>query len=311
MSATASIAGNSFTTLAIAPQDHATIYAGGPSGLWVSHDSATTWKQVLAKIAVSGVYLDPSNPANIFVAGAYSGNGKIVQTTDSGASWSEVYNDSTSGTVATGIAANPTNAQELVASLSDGTVIASPDGGKTWSVATQFSGDVALELRASKLNSELYLLLQNKGLQQSTDGGHTWTSLVGQLTQSSFSFTSTNFLQQPVSSFYTFALDLDQAGTVYLATAGGLYKTTDNGGHWTFVTLPASTPNNWPHEVASTDGGMVAYTSIGSTMFKTLDSGATWQTDELPAGVASVGAIAIDPTLPQVTYVGSGVASRQ
>ncbi len=114
-----------------------------------------------------------------------------------------------------------------------------------------------------------------------------------------------------MSLFYSFALDQTQAGDMYLATASGLYKTVSNGSQWMYVTLPTSNSGNvFSRVVASTDSGMVAYTSIGGTMYKTTNAGTTWQTQVLPAGVNQVGAIAIDPTLPQITYVGLSVASQ-
>ena len=240
VSATASLSGLAIVAMAMAPSDTQTIYAGGTSGLWVSHDSAATWKQILTRVAVSDIYLDPSNPARIVIAGIYSTHGKIIQSTDSGASWSEEYNDASVGHSVTGITASQTNTQQLFATLNSGAVITSTDGGKTWAVAHQFSQDTALAVRAGT-NNEMYVLLQRKGLQGSVDGGKTWASLVSQLVGNTFDFTTTKIVERPVGTFYRFELDGTQPTTIYLTTGNGLYKSTDNGAHWTYVNLPVST----------------------------------------------------------------------
>lgn len=305
VSASSSISGAEINAMQIAPSNHTTVYAGGLGGLWVSTDSAATWKSILTSFSVDDVYLSAANVNTIVAAGYYGSHGKIVVSTDAGKTWTETYNDASPQSQVTGITASSANPLQMFASLDSGTVIASTDGGVTWASIAQNTGDVGLGIRMSPLNGELYLMLQRKGLVASTDAGRTWNSIVGQLTANAFSFsTVTSISSQPVSIFYRFALDQTTAGSVYLATANGLYRTSNNGASWTYVAIPTSNVGNvFPYVVAGTDAGMVAYTSIARTMYKTLDGGATWQTQELPAGAVQVGAIAIDPTLPQITYV--------
>ncbi len=178
-SSTSSIAGAEINALQISPSSNTTVYAGGPGGLWVSTDSAATWKNILVNFSVQDLYLNPSNPAAIVAAGDYGAHGKIVVSTDSGATWTQTYNDASPDSQVTGVTANPANPMQMFASLAEGTVITSNDGGVTWATVAQNTGDVALGIRMSSLNSNLYLLLQRKGLLVSTNSGKTW-KLAGQ-----------------------------------------------------------------------------------------------------------------------------------
>jgi len=146
------------------------------------------------------------------------------------------------------------------------------------------------------------VLTRANGLAESTDGGVHFTYLTAALTNQNFSdLISLN--PRRVDSFLKLALDDTNPGIIYLTTSNGLYKTSDDGKNWVFLNVPVQSASQLPRAIASTRGGMVAYTSIGSTIFKTLDGGQSWQTEGLPTNNI-VNKLLIDPQLSQIVYAG-------
>jgi len=126
-----------------------------------------------------------------------------------------------------------------------------------------------------------------------------WNNITVALTGSDVS----SYLSTYVSNFYKVGFDDRQAGVIYITTNKGLYKTVNNGANWLFVNLPIKSDAEVPRAIASTHGGMLAYTSIGSTIYKTLDGAQSWQTLGTPSNTF-INKILIDPVLEQVTYAG-------
>ncbi len=294
------IAGSAVAEMGLNPFNHEQIFmAAASGGFWVSDNSASTWREILSKLNAYDFALNPINPNTIFVVGIYGTHGKIVRTTDGGASWNEVYNEASANNSVNTIAINPNNPQEIYAGLNSGVVIKSADNGQTWTVVKEF-GDQLLKLRYSKFTGGLYALLATKGVQKSADNGATWTNTTVSLTGSNIveSFTSSI-----VDSFTKMALDDNQGGIIYITTSKGLYRTTNDGQSWDYVNMPVRSSAELPRAVASARGGTIVFASIGSTLFKSLDGAKTWQTQSLPTQ-NSVNKIIIDPILPQVDYAG-------
>lgn len=296
------ISGQAMTEMAFDPHNREIVYAGtAANGLWVSTNSAQTWKQILSQITVNDFYIDPTNTKRIFVAGIFNGHGKIVRTVDGGASWEEMYNEASKENAVNSITANPANTNELYAALNSGVAIKSTDGGTNWFVIQEFK-DQILKERYNTLNQGLYVLMRNKGLAKSTDGGLTFKPISEQLTHTDY-FNGDNLLPEKQIGFVKLALDDQVSGVIYLTTLTGLYKSTNDGSTWNYLNIPVRTSAELPRAVSSTRGGAIAYTSIGSTIYKTLDGGQSWQTQGLPT-TNLVNKILIDPTLPQITYAG-------
>ncbi len=278
------------------PGNHEVIYlASVNNGFWKSSNSGAKWRQILSKITAYDYFLDPSNTQIIFTTGVYNNHGRIVRSRDGGLTWEEVYSEASLNNSVNSITANPTNPRELFAALNSGVLIKSIDGGDTWLVVYDFK-DQILKVRYN--NKAIYVLSRTKGLSKSVDNGAKWSNLTESLTGlgSVLSFTS-----KTVEQFYKLALDDQSAGVIFLTTNTGLFKSTDDGKSWQLLKLPVK--NSTPRAIASTRGGMLAYTSIGNTILKTLDGGKSWQTQPLITTNA-VNKIIIDPLMPQVAYAG-------
>jgi photosystem II stability/assembly factor-like uncharacterized protein len=108
------------------------------------------------------------------------------------------------------------------------------------------------------------------------------------------------------------ALAVEPGGTnVYLgAAAGGVFKSTDSGAHWTPVfdqvysigalALDPSNPNICYVGTGESNSAIDNYDGAG--VFRTTDGGATWQSLGLEA-TARIGAIEVDPQNPNRIFV--------
>jgi photosystem II stability/assembly factor-like uncharacterized protein len=134
----------------------------------------------------------------------------------------------------------------------------------------------------------IYIGTLGGGVYKSTDGG--------------LSFDSVNH-GLDAHSIAAMAMSLDNPNIVYASTLSDVYKTVDGGASWihTFATdgvvslaMDPSDPNT-----------VYAGSAPGGGVIKTIDGGATWTDASDGIGAPSVFAIAIDPRLPSVLYVGT------
>jgi photosystem II stability/assembly factor-like uncharacterized protein len=284
--------------LAFDPTNRETLYASSSNGgLWQSKDSAQTWKQILSQITIYDFFVDPNNTNRIYVAGTYNDHGKILRTDNGGASWDQIYNEGSIKNAVNTITANPYRTSELYAALNSGIIIKSQDSGVNWFVVYNVK-DQVLKMRFSPLNGQLYVIAKGKGLARSNDGGQSWTSLTKLVSSD-----SSQALFQQSSRFVKFSLDDQDPRVIYMTTGNGLFKTTDDGLTWTSLKLPVRGESLSPRAIASSRGGVVAYTSIENTIYKTVNGGQSWQTQSLPTS-NRVNSIIIDPVLPQIVYLG-------
>jgi|GEM_PF-650321 len=316
------ISGSTVAEMGFDPQNRQNIYlASVNQGLWLSTDAAKTWKQALANISALDFAIDPVNNKNIFVSGIFNGHGRIVKTTDNAKTWTEEYEEASANNAVNTITINPVNPNELYAGLNSGVLIKSIDGGTNWFVVFDFNhaagfngtnnvnlnADNILKVRFNSVNNTLYVLLHNSGLAESTDGGVHWTFITTALTAETLN-DLVALQPRKVDTFTKMALDDSVAGVIYLTTSNGLYKTSDDGKHWSFLNVPVQTNAQQPRAVASSKGGTLVYISIANTIFKSVDGGQSWETEELQT-TNLVNKILIDPVLPQIVY--SGLIPKQ
>ncbi len=296
---TGNISGLTVSELMFDPNNRETLYASSTNGgLWMSKDSAQTWKQILSEITIYDFYIDHTDTSTIYVSGTYNNHGKILKTANGGASWEQIYNEASSRNAVNTITGNPNNTQEIYAALNSGVMIKSQDGGINWFVIYD-AKDQVLRMRFNPLNGQLYAIALTKGLAKSGNGGQTWTTLTSSLLATSTVLGT----YEGASQFIKFALDDQNSQVIYLTSSKGVFKTTDEGVTWTGLILPVKGESMRPRAIASSRGGVVAYTSIDNTIFKTVNGGQSWQTQSLPT-TNRVNSVIIDPVLPQISYLG-------
>src|SRR5579871_4407208 len=180
--------------------------SGGPgSGLWKSTDGGDTWtdlsrapgmpRGVLGRI---GVTVSPANPERVWAL-VEATDGGVFRSENAGRTWTKVNEQSILRQRAwyySHIFADP-QSPDTVYALNVG-MHKSIDGGKTWSTMRPPHGDNH-DLWIAPDNPQRMIESNDGGANITTDGGHTWSSI----------------MNQPTAQFYRVALDNDFPYNIY------------------------------------------------------------------------------------------------
>lgn len=283
------------------PSSREVIYLGSYNGgLYKSEDSAGSWAKLLSKISVYDFEVNPIDEKIIYAAGSYNGTGKVVKTTDGGASWGDVYSEASANNAVRALAINPANVNQLAIGLNSGNLVISNDGGLSWKLAKNFSDQIN---RVVWQNGNIYVVLKNKGLQKSSDNGQNFNDITESLNKT-YGFGSLNYSQQSIQNYRQVYVDGVSPSLIYLTTDKGLYKTTDGGANWQLTPLPVKGTDAQTRAVAvAKTSSSIVYTNVGSTIYKSLDGGQSFQTQAVSSS-GYINSILIDPQLPQIAYAG-------
>lgn len=293
------INGVTATLVVFDPNDPNVLYLGSANGVYKSVDGANTWKLILTGIRVGGIAIDSAHSEVVYVAGVAASNGKIIKSTDGGESFTDVYSEPSKNNTALSVAVSKANSKIIIAGFNNGEIIRSLDSGTTWQVVKDIGSPVS---KIAFVNSfTAYAMSTSGGLFLSSDQGSNWIIITGTLDQTSGIIKSTLS-----KSIYDVAFDMRLNGIIFLATELGLFRTLDNGGTWTVMTLPVTNTTLKVSAVAinPTNSNNI-YIAIGSTMFKTLNGGVTWETKKLPSD-QHVRQILMNPQNPGIIYLGMG-----
>ncbi len=292
----------SVNSLKFDPSNPSVLYLASSAGLLRADSIGNGWKLLVTNILVADFAIDPTAPGTIYAVGSSDSHAKIIKTTDTGGSWKDIYTEPTTSTTVMSIAISPANHNFLLAGLATGEIIASYDGGTTWQPETNLD-DKILTIRYGQ-NGNPYVLSSSQGLWESKDGGKTFSLLTSVLTGA---VASIDAPFSSVSQFLDLAFDLRQNGVIYLGTNEGYIRTVDDGSNWTFIRMPVRNSELRTSAVGvNPKDSNNLYAVIGNTLFKSINGGVTWQTKPLPTG-QEVHMIVIDPSQPNVIYLGLGV----
>lgn len=145
------------------------IYAATWQGLYISQNGGANWSLSSTGFnptMLNVVAVNPANPA-VIVLGARP---DLWKSTDGGANWTKVY----SAYVFESLAFDPINPSIIYAGDFQNLLLKSIDGGDTWSILPQNSGEI-LALYVD--SSGTVYMGGSGGINKSTDGGQTWISL--------------------------------------------------------------------------------------------------------------------------------------
>jgi photosystem II stability/assembly factor-like uncharacterized protein len=250
---------------------------------------------------VSTLAIDPVTPSTLY-AGTNNAPGPargVFQSTNGGASWSEISSGLTNLEV-NALAIDPKTPSTLYAGT-EGGVFKSTDKGASWNaVNTGLPNTPVWTLAIDPVTpSTLYVGTNGSGVFQSTNGGASWSAINSGLT-----------------SVYVSGLAIDPTtpSTLYAGTAGsGVFQSTNSGGSWTAINtglvngaivgplvIDPTTPTTL---YAGTNAFGV---SGGSGVYQSTNSGASWTAigSGLPLDVI-VASLVIDPTTPTTLYAGT------
>ena len=206
------------------------------------------------------------------------------------------------------LAVHPSNANQLLVGAAGGGIWQTTDGGANWFPRSDTQPSLAMGAIAyTPSNPSIvyagtgegnFFARLGAGLLRSTDGGATWSLLVG-----------APFLGK---GFYDLVVDPLNANHLLAATSGGLYESTNGGTTWT-QRRPNKTWDISMHPVVAGDPNSTkeVLAACSDGLFRSIDGGATWAAVTLTGGTPTYQrmAVAHAPSNGAVAWVFAADAS--
>jgi photosystem II stability/assembly factor-like uncharacterized protein len=286
--------------------------------------------------AHGALVIDPVTPATLYAAIHVRGLPGLYKSTDAGETWTELSDgEGTLGMWRLFLdPQTPTTLYAIAVHSGKNDLLKSSDGGKHWEILFSRTIEVSLLTLASdpRTPTTLYAGTNGGGMLKSTDGGHTWTRIMGDAPQSpqtkdvteqegiaGYSLTPVK-PRIPQSRIFSIVIDPQTSTTLYAGTDEGVKKSTDGGLHWTAMNtgLHSMAPDVGPFEI--TVQHLVLDPLIPTTLYasadfsdgglvKSTDGGESWTALSLGWPVRyGIDVLAIDPKTPGTLYVAVNMA---
>lgn len=255
----------------------------GGAGIFRSTDAAQSWSSANSGISAwqgLSIAVDPQQPTVLYLATGQA----IFKSSDSGASWTEIQAKGSSS-----IAVDPFQSSHLLSEMGGQGLFESHDGGATWAAVTNLppppNGGVAFITAVNfhpKVPGTIFVSTNGAGILRSTDGGATYTL-------------ANNGLPNVETS--SVVANPETPAMLFVGTAGGLFKSTNNGNSWALS-------NSSTAGVISFDANVTPPT-IYINDAKSTDLGATW------SPIPGAGVIIADPSTPNSIFSVGGANGPQ
>lgn len=269
----ASIADVGTVSVAIDPQDPATMYVGTTeNGLMISLNAGQSWELArgLSTGKINAIAVDGKDKCTVYVARS----NQIQKTTTCGREWAEAYAHAKADVAISALIVDWFNPKILYAGTAQGDILRSDDGAVSWRVLRRVEGarinSLSLDPKDSRV---LYVATQGAGVLKTVDGGANWVEYSRQ------QFQDYNNARSP----HAVVIDPTVADRVYHLSKFGILRSDDGGLSWKPLQLP--TP---PGEVDikafainPKDSKMIVYASKNALVMS-LDAGVTWSSKKLP-----------------------------
>ncbi len=275
-----------------------TAYIGTLNSVWRSTDDGASWTQSSLGIGLNDevleVTVDPGDDTRIWIGVADALGSQpvnVLQSIDSGLSWTDRTPPLGAALGCTGIALDPANSNEVYAcfggGFGGGAVWVSIDGGATWT-------DRSAGLPGNPMTDVVH-----DGARVLLGGGQLFGSqLVGLYSTSNLGVTWTPLHDGTWPLLIVTDVEVDPANvnTIYVGSDGqGVYRSTDGGASWSFgIGGTGSLAVREVHVDAASSS--VVYTGSGSNaVWKSADGGTSFGPSSVGIGALNVVAIAADP----------------
>ncbi|MGH9063624.1 MAG: fibronectin type III domain-containing protein, partial [Acidimicrobiales bacterium] len=311
--------------------------AGG--GVWSSTDNGASWATHTdgePDIAMGSVAVDPSDPSVVFAGtgednacgDCFYGDG-ILESTDGGASWAL----SDPGGMFTGadvsslafLPGAPSLGSTTVLAGTDNGLYVSTDGGSTWAAeaGTGF-GQGNVSSIAVVAVTKVYVAVQGVGIEETADGGTTWSTLTSSPLPSGAAFGNTAIAVAPSRQTTLYAA-VGACGTsgpgCHPSGYVGMFKSTDGGGTWSQLPgVPYYTGDDYAYYGTSGDAGDQSWydntlavdpanagivVAGGIALVESTDGGAMWSNLD-GGGFSTQATNLIHPDFHALAFDGSG-----
>ena len=221
----ADLFGFSITDIVIDPGDPSLVYISTQLGFtFRSTDAGQTWEGISEGMPFGEVFalvIDPNETSTVFAG--FNGTG-VFRSTDGGDHW-QIFSDGLATASIRALAVDPQNNANVLADVFGGGLFLSTAAGDRWEESRE--GLLAVDLRSIAFDPQntqnVYAGSVNPftrgdgGFFKSTDGGRNWNPL----------FTG--------ASVFRIVIDPANPAVVYVATAGGVFKSQDGGVSFTSI----------------------------------------------------------------------------
>jgi photosystem II stability/assembly factor-like uncharacterized protein len=272
---------NRVTPAALAFDRDGHIFVGADSGgIFRTTDNGAHWTQVasLGDTAVNALAVHPDGHIFAGVVGrTNSTGGGILRSTDDGVTWTS-FNSGLRGTRFNGVVSlAASRSGDLFAGTYETGVYLSTDNGMNWRETANPHSNEDIYPVAANSKGEMFIG-GSTGIIRSTNDGASWTQL-----------DTTQLASTVIDDIAIGANDV-----LYVSTfLGGLYRSRDNGDHWTPITAGLDTTDSRGYELTVGRSGDLFASSGGGTgsqvLMKTTDQGDHWSfVSQLDADVLAV-----------------------
>jgi len=259
-----------------------TLYAGTDGGVFKSEDQGHHWiscNDHLPNRLVRAMAFDPDNPDTLY-AGTW--NGRVHVSTDAGQNWQERSHGLPPFEIRS-LAVHTHDPRRLYAGMRGG-VYTTISRGEQWRPANAFTGTLQCMVMDPQRPDTLYVGTIADGIQKSTDGGDTWSSLTTPFTD--------------VSSLLIVSRSTD---TLYAISEGKIYRSKSGGTEWTYV------DSYRDHAVARSlavnpRNADDVYVGLQDGLHKSEDARQTWFRSEQGITGTDIPLLAVDPVEGSTVY---------
>lgn len=272
---TGTLATSDILAMELDPSDPFFLYAGTRgNGMVYTEDGTVSWR--LPRLAslrdgtIQDVEVNPSKSCEVYVAKGP----RLFKSTDCMRTFDdETYVETRAEISISQVAIDWYNKGVVWIGLSNGDVLKSADDGNSWKTVLKMGGEISSILLSNKDSRQVIVSSVKKGMQRTIDSGDNWEKLDSQLkgmsganqvfaltqtddgglilaatkygllrsTDTGASWESLNLLTSPGQVvIYTVAVAPNDPNTIYYATPGTFYRTSDGGQTWQTQKFPST-----------------------------------------------------------------------
>jgi photosystem II stability/assembly factor-like uncharacterized protein len=260
------------------PTEPHTVFAGGDTGVFVSHNGGARWERLGADGALPTIWslaIDPVEPQVLFAGTRPSG---LYRSRDGGRQWEKLAADiarecSIGETFVTSVVVDPDDHRIVWAAVEIDGVFRSLDGGNTWKHLETglYDPDIHALAIAATLPKRVYASTARE-MFVSDNVGESWKPLGIKK-------------KWPLPYARGIAVKTDDSGVLFAGCGetttgekGYVLRTTDVGESWEIMSLPTqSNATIWGLATHPADGNRIVAFSLFGEVYVTEDAGASWR----------------------------------